>query len=1463
MCGATLASAALTAMLFVSGAWAVFGASPPEILLLDNYTGTGTPDTMNLNFNLAGRQTGTLAPVTYTPSGNVQVGNSGEPHDGGNVLLCAFGGNGALDQNFNGAQSAGGLRISFDLDPNSHVDHADTTDWGAVNLGSSVANRNTTVNGGTPHFGILFRANGRLQAFDAGAVVSPAPEPNWLPDGNYSGQLHHFDIVCTDTDGNPFDGVGSTIIEVFVDGGKLPVYTFTKAGGGYADNYINFQGAFIVDFENVEIARLPTDLVPVVANPSFEENNFVDWPGYVSQAGNGPIIGWNALGGHGINPVPSGGPFSDNGVIPDGTHVAFMQADGPLSQVISGFRIGSTYQIHYFENSRSGATIPACEVKIGGQTIVDAHVVTQVGGANPYHEVISMAFVATATAMPLEFIKSNPQGGDTTLLIDNVGIILPDTPPSIISEPQDVVAALGSTATFTVVALGSEPLRYQWWFGDLDLVGENGPTLQVPVLYGDEGGEYYVVVENDYGSITSRHALLAVRAPVPGLFDTGVDDTGAALPDGAADPHYRLVVNPDSASTDALVEDSTIFPIVSGPWLANTARSKWIGPRFDTAGAAGLAQGNGIYVYRLEFDLTDVDVATVIITGGWAIDNNGLAIRVNDVDTGIVNNNGFGGATPFTISPANATFIAGPNTLDFVVQNADAVAGWTGLRVVDLKGMAALPGTSPSISGQPQSQIAGTGESVSFSVVAAGSSPLSYQWFLNGAELVDQIGPNLTIANVTHDDAGTYVVVVSNPYGTATSTDAVLTVRDSVTTLFNTGVDDTRTPLPDAITDSHYVLIVNPDGPTTAPVVEDSTVFPIVDGTWFRNSATSKWIGPQFNTIAAAAGDYAYRLTVDLTGFDPASVTITGGWATDNAGLDILVNGQSTGLVNNNQFASLTPFSLSSGFMAGLNTVDFKVNNASVGYTGLRVERIRGLATALPPDTAPFIVEEPQGVQATIGDRVVLSVRANGSAPLSYQWFFGPDLLPGEMGPSLTLQLDYPDQAGDYSVEVSNPFGSVSSQAARVEVSQAPRIDRNPQSQLVAPGDPATFTVEVSGEEPFDYQWYLNNQPIPGATDATFSLASASDTDAGAYVVRVSNAYGSADSAPAILRIAQAIPGLFNTGVDDSGSALPDGAVDSHYVFTQNADSSTTATLVQDSTVFPIVTGPWLPNTANSKWIGPRSETSGAALGDYTYRITFNLEGLDPATARIAGMWAADDGGTDILINGQSTGQTTASGFTALTPFSITTGFIAGLNTLDFRLNNSAVGYTGLRIEQVRALAGPLNRPPVVTDLAAESMQDKAMTIGLAKLLDKASDPEVWQTLTVSAAGPASANGGTVVLGAAGVTYTPPAGFTGLDTFSFTVSDGNGGTGTALVTVKVIPTNGPTLNMHPPRIENGNYVIGFSGLPGSTYLVQRAPSVTGPWTTLDTVVVGPAGVAQYVDTDPNRPNPVFYRAIMP
>jgi hypothetical protein len=155
---------------------------------------------------------------------------------------------------------------------------------------------------------------------------------------------------------------------------------------------------------------------------------------------------------------------------------------------------------------------------------------------------------------------------------------------------------------------------------------------------------------------------------------------------------------------------------------------------------------------------------------------------------------------------------------------------------------------------------------------------------------------------------------------------------------------------------------------------------------------------------------------------------------------------------------------------------------------------------------------------------------------------------------------------------------------------------------------------------------------------------------------------------------------------------VADGLVDPNYVVTQ----APLPTLAGAATVvipdgFPLP-GSWIANGADSKWIGPtpNDADSNGAIGNYTYRTTFLLTDLNPATASITGSWATDNNGVDILINGVSTGQTTCFAcFGVLTPFSINSGFVIGLNTLDFVLTNGG-GPTGLRVDDISGTANPL-----------------------------------------------------------------------------------------------------------------------------------------------------------------------------
>ncbi|HOC55404.1 MAG TPA: immunoglobulin domain-containing protein [Verrucomicrobiota bacterium] len=82
----------------------------------------------------------------------------------------------------------------------------------------------------------------------------------------------------------------------------------------------------------------------------------------------------------------------------------------------------------------------------------------------------------------------------------------------------------------------------------------------------------------------------------------------------------------------------------------------------------------------------------------------------------------------------------------------------------------------PSITAQPQSLTRIQGASATFSVTATGTAPLYYQWYWNGSALAGATQSSYTDASVQPADAGSYVVVVTNHVGSATSDAAILTV---------------------------------------------------------------------------------------------------------------------------------------------------------------------------------------------------------------------------------------------------------------------------------------------------------------------------------------------------------------------------------------------------------------------------------------------------------------------------------------------------------------------------------------------------------------------------------------------------------------------------------------------------------------------------------------------------------------
>jgi hypothetical protein len=162
-----------------------------------------------------------------------------------------------------------------------------------------------------------------------------------------------------------------------------------------------------------------------------------------------------------------------------------------------------------------------------------------------------------------------------------------------------------------------------------------------------------------------------------------------------------------------------------------------------------------------------------------------------------------------------------------------------------------------------------------------------------------------------------------------------------------------------------------------------------------------------------------------------------------------------------------------------------------------------------------------------------------------------------------------------------------------------------------------------------------------------------------------------------------AIIGITNTGVGAPAT------VDPNYTITSSADPSFPGPAAFVTAAIP---GGYFPNDSTSKWIdlSPNANTN-IAPGDYDFRTTFSLVGLNPATAVLSGSWSSDNRAT-MFINGVNTLNALGdSVYNVLTPFSISSGFVAGLNTIDFIVNNDS-GPSALRVE-ISGTASPSGVP--------------------------------------------------------------------------------------------------------------------------------------------------------------------------
>lgn len=335
----------------------------------------------------------------------------------------------------------------------------------------------------------------------------------------------------------------------------------------------------------------------------------------------------------------------------------------------------------------------------------------------------------------------------------------------------------------------------------------------------------------------------------------------------------------------------------------------------------------------------------------------------------------------------------------------------------------------PFIVQQPQGQTVIAGSNYTFAVVGAGSLPLDHQWLFNSEPLTGATNSSLTLSNITIANQGNYSVIITNTYGSVTSSVATLTV-------ICPGVAISPTTLPNLTVGVVYSATNEASGGTAPYSYAASGILP--DGLTLASdgvlSGTPTNTGSFSFTVTATDANGCAGSLVRTTAVNCASITlapVTLPSAVANVSYNQLVSAVGgTGPFQYTVSAGFLPGGMSLTLFGTIFGTPTAAGNSSFTITatdafGCVSNRSYSLDVFLPPNVNP-----PPAASLVFGaSGFSLFMDASGSEPLSYQWQLNGVNIPGATGSTLTIAGGTVTNAGSYTVVASNPYGTNTSGA--------------------------------------------------------------------------------------------------------------------------------------------------------------------------------------------------------------------------------------------------------------------------------------------------------------------------------------------------------------------------------------------------------------------------------------------------
>ena len=427
-------------------------------------------------------------------------------------------------------------------------------------------------------------------------------------------------------------------------------------------------------------------------------------------------------------------------------------------------------------------TTPAISVQPTNQTVTQGSNVTfsvTATGTAPLNyqwrfNTTNLLFGATNLSFTITNVQSTNAGNYSVVVTNVAGSVTSSNamltvlvPPSITTQPTNQTVKQGSNAVFTVTATGTAPLSYRWQFNGTNLAGATNVSLTITNVQSTNTGNYSVIVTNVVGSVTSSNGVLALMTapaitvqPTNQTVTQGSNVTFSVTATGTAPLNYQWRLNTTNLLTGATNVSLT---------LLNTQPTN--------------AGNYSVVVTNVMGSVTSSNaVLTVLIPPSISAQPTNQTVRQGSNVVFIVT---AAGTAPLRyLWQFNGANLVGATNLTLTITNAQPTnAGNYSVVVTNMVGSVTSSNANltvlvpPSITIQPTNQTAIQSGSVTFSVTATGTAPLSYQWWFNATNLLPgATNLSLTVTNVQPTNAGNYSVVVTNVLGSVTSSNAVLTV---------------------------------------------------------------------------------------------------------------------------------------------------------------------------------------------------------------------------------------------------------------------------------------------------------------------------------------------------------------------------------------------------------------------------------------------------------------------------------------------------------------------------------------------------------------------------------------------------------------------------------------------------------------------------------------------------------------